>query len=739
MTICNDGNNGETSMPITTLSYNDDIGGEDDTLSLITILSGNENANDQIVDGEDDALSLITILSGNENIDDENDIQIGLGDDDPISRINIISATRRDYPRFGASGLRLEMKFNNPPPNCPNLELWLALAIIELLELIRLTLEIQPQDWVGLNFNNANCVRSSFSISFRRFDQYTTDLVFTSLVSVLQSNQDFLISDTLTINVDHIQMPLGFGRSYRLVGSSFKQYVEDHPRTIYSPQLAPQHAGLCLAVAIVLGEAYADGVTNKNKYNYLIYPPNYDELIAEAYLLCQDAGVDLGNGGGLDEIRAFQDYLYPEYDITVYNCPRGKTTFFKGDNMNAEKKIRLLLEDNHYVLIKSTTAAFGLSYYCEPCNRGHNDPLRHRNCPYKCPCCYTTPPCMKQAQNIMCDACNRGFRSALCFDNHLNSNVCSNVKICGTCYRGYKMNARKPHTCDSKYCRICCKDQPIRHECYMPVTAVKESSGGKELFIFYDFECTQDKSFQDDRTKFQHKPNLCVVQVACSVCSEELSHEIICKNCGVRSHTFKSDDVVEELMLFIGRVDKKFKTVTILAHNMQGYDGHFCLRYMYQHKNVWGLDERSLIMNGTKILKIKVGRFTFLDSLNFFMVPLAKLPAMFMLESCKGYYPHYFNTSANANYIGCIPDKKYYSPDTMKIGEREKFTTWYDDAVSRHIVFDNALELEKYCIMDVSILRQACLKFRSLLISTTEIDPFKNVTIASTKYMHVCI
>lgn len=658
-------------------------------------------------------------------------LQVGFGGQGS-SNLNIISVYRREYIRLGASGLRLFMKFKPPPAGCRYVEQWLMDCVSELLDAIQLALDIQPQDRVGMSFNNNTCVRSSFHISFRRFDQYSPNFIFAQLDSVLQSNSEFLISDSLTINVDHIKMPVGFGRSYRMAGTSFTQFVEDHPQTIFNPHLAPQHETMCLAVAIVLGEAYADGITNKNRFNFLTYKPNYNELIAEAYLLCQDADVDLTNGGGLDEIKKFQDYLHPEYDVTVYDCSRGRSTLFQNGNIDAPKKIRLLLENNHYTLIKSTAGAFGFSYYCEPCKRGFSDSTRHRTCPYKCPCCYSKPPCAKGSGNIMCVDCNRGFRNTFCFDKHRKSNLCKKVKICGLCYRGFKVNIRKPHVCGMKYCTICRKDQPIRHDCFIPVLTPKPLNDTKELFIFYDFECVQDVPFPDDPTKFEHKPNLCVVQTACGVCADELSSEHNCTNCGDRSHTFKSDNVVAELMAFIGGVDKKFKRVTILAHNMQGYDGHFCLRYMYQHKNVWFLNENSLIMNGTKILKIAVDRYTFLDSLNFFMVPLSKLPAMFKLEGTKGYYPHFFNTLQNFNYVGQMPDRKFYSPDTMKFAEREKFMKWYQEQVDANVEFNNQVELERYCVMDVSILRQACLKFRALLISTTEVDPFKNVTIAST-------
>jgi len=54
-------------------------------------------------------------------------------------------------------------------------------------------------------------------------------------------------------------------------------------------------------------------------------------------------------------------------------------------------------------------------------------------------------------------------------------------------------------------------------------------------------------------------------------------------------------------------------------------------------------------------------------------MPLRKLPEAFGLQASKSLYPHYFNTKANLEYVGPIPDIKYYSADAMSKGERREF------------------------------------------------------------------
>lgn len=104
---------------------------------------------------------------------------------------------------------------------------------------------------------------------------------------------------------------------------------------------------------------------------------------------------------------------------------------------------------------------------------------------------------------------------------------------------------------------------------------------------------------------------------------------------------------------------------------------------------------------------------------------------MFNLDCrSKGYYPHYFNTIENFNYVGPIPDPVLYGADSMKGDARTNFLEWYDNEKGK--IFDNKAELIKYCQQDVNILRLACLKFQSLLTELTGVDPFDQITIAGT-------
>lgn len=538
-----------------------------------------------------------------------------------------MSSIRHEYKRLGVFGTRMAVKFREP--DMRNLNTWAHKCMIELLNLLEIDMKISPQDRVGFIFSNGENDKINFGISFRRFDQYSADLILSLLDVVLQSNTNFLLDDTLVISVDVIKVPIGFGRRTN-IGKSFEDFYKVHRKSIYLPNITAEDGNICLAVAVLLGKIYADGEINQNLYNSLVYPQNHDDLVNQSNKLAQDAGVNLVDGGGLDEIMKFQEYLSNEYNLTVYSSRDGRSVYYKSPYKN-RKNINLLLDNNHFSLIKSLTAAFASSYFCSYCAEPYSTRLAHRNCPFKCERCLESPPC-ETLDNVNCSECNRIFLNQQCFNNHLENKVCLNIRHCTDCTKTFSYSEKRPHVCGSAYCFLCKEYRSVRHECYIPFTPPKSTKFNTELYVFFDLECSQNTQFPNNELKFIHKPNLCVAHQACDICCENDNIDIQCENCFNREHIFYDGDIIKKFMNYLGAIPERFKRITVLAHNLQKYDGHFILQYMYFAKEQWPLKEDCLIINGTKILQIKVGRYRFIDSLNFFSVPLAKLPAMFNLR-----------------------------------------------------------------------------------------------------------
>jgi DNA polymerase type B, organellar and viral. len=165
----------------------------------------------------------------------------------------------------------------------------------------------------------------------------------------------------------------------------------------------------------------------------------------------------------------------------------------------------------------------------------------------------------------------------------------------------------------------------------------------------------------------------------------------------------------------------------VIAHNGQGYDHQFVLNYILTETN----HTPELIMRGTKIISMEMDNLKLIDSLNFLPMGVAALPKAFGIKELKkGYFPHLFNTSGNEDYIGPMPPMETYSPDTMKVEARAEFMQWYEAHKEDH--FDFRKEIVDYCISDVDILTQACLKFRELLLTIGNVCPLtESCTIAS--------
>ena len=100
----------------------------------------------------------------------------------------------------------------------------------------------------------------------------------------------------------------------------------------------------------------------------------------------------------------------------------------------------------------------------------------------------------------------------------------------------------------------------------------------------------------------------------------------------------------------------------------------------------------------------------FLDSLNYLPMSLKSMPKSFDLTCKKGYYPHFFNTADNLDYVGSNSEHKFYGADFMFRDERTQFSAWYMGVKDK--IFNNWEELLAYCMDDVNVLKQACYAFR---------------------------
>ena len=345
---------------------------------------------------------------------------------------------------------------------------------------------------------------------------------------------------------------------------------------------------------------------------------------------------------------------------------------------------------------------------------------------------------------------------------------------CPTCYKVLRMDKRKKeeHVCGEYKCSSCHKYMMDDHKCYLRATPAKEHFIPK--FIFFNFECSQDEitvcnegyvpnsklnckdcqppevckscsKCQNCKTswcgKATHPPNFVVAHSVCPKCiDKELKPDSVCKGCGTRCDEYDNIDLHEneddgpcpgkcgfrEVIFEGADTAEKFgqwlltdqhKYFKVVAHNMKGYDGYFLLEYLINQS----IRPDKIIYNGSKIMYMAVEEdlhIKVIDSLNFLPMKLSQSPRAFGLhELKKGWFPHYFNTRENQNYVGPYPDAKEYGYDFMSEKERSELVVWLSER--ENDIFDFRKEILEYCRSDVDILRQAGMKFRHLLMSAT--------------------
>jgi len=189
-------------------------------------------------------------------------------------------------------------------------------------------------------------------------------------------------------------------------------------------------------------------------------------------------------------------------------------------------------------------------------------------------------------------------------------------------------------------------------------------------------------------------------------------------------HSF-FEDPVGDLLTYLYEQRPWCKKVVAIAHNAKAFDAQFILDRAIFLK--WTPE---LILNGLKIVNMKIHNIQFLDSVSYMPMPLRKLPEAFGLQASKSWFPQLSNTKANLDYVGPIPDIKYYGADEMSESKRREFMAWYNEQKLK--VFDNRRLLEQYCQDDVTVLRQAFRVFRREFLEIGNIEVFlEALTIAS--------
>ena len=121
----------------------------------------------------------------------------------------------------------------------------------------------------------------------------------------------------------------------------------------------------------------------------------------------------------------------------------------------------------------------------------------------------------------------------------------------------------------------------IGHLCYMATLKNELPRSDNVLFVFYDFETTQDTKVTESATL--HVPKLVCLQEYCSRCEMLPELDEDCERCGRRQHTFW-DYPIGDLLSYLCEPRPWFNKVVAIAHNAKAFDSLFILNRAIQMK-----------------------------------------------------------------------------------------------------------------------------------------------------------
>ena len=160
---------------------------------------------------------------------------------------------------------------------------------------------------VGITIRNeVNQTDKPIGFSFRRKDQISSDVIWGVFDKVSQSNSIFNASDTLTVVVHGVKMPIGFGGIKRK-GRTLANMV--HLKRSIIEVRAEEN---CLAHALIIAITRLNNDPNYTPYRR---GNRVRPLVKE---LLDASGIDLKNGAGIPELIRIQEHFRLEYKIVVY-------------------------------------------------------------------------------------------------------------------------------------------------------------------------------------------------------------------------------------------------------------------------------------------------------------------------------------------------------------------------------------------------------------------------------------
>ena len=464
---------------------------------------------------------------------------------------DIESVKKHHSKQFRMSATDHKVRFNNVLADFDLLESHERTQAIFHHLLEDVTWGMNPNDQVRFILRSEQ-LDTPISIPFLPVERLTTERVFSQIERVIQSNQEFRLNDTVTIDIIHVVTPQGSGKSR---GKRTTLNIREHLKEKKTVIPINNNDDFCLACALAVSIAR---IENDPKYNQISDSRRHIQL-ERALDLHQAANVPLGPCG-MDEVKLFQNYL-SNYQIIVVSGDHNNSIIYPPQPPGTDEKptINLYFHGKHFDVITSIPGFLNRSYFCHRCHKSYDHTTDHL-CSTMCRSCRAFG-CVLEGDGIVCNECDRLFKNQACYDHHKDPingggrSVCEVIRKCEKCGKAVDIRHMKNgHICGKK-CRTCgliLDKEDTEHLCYIQQLEQEEDSCYNHL-LFFDFESTQEHGI--------HRPNLCVVH------DEEREVAL-----------FQGEDTVKNFCEWL--LTPEHKDCIVVAHNFQGYDGYFITKFL---------------------------------------------------------------------------------------------------------------------------------------------------------------
>jgi hypothetical protein len=171
---------------------------------------------------------------------------------------------------------------------------------------------------------------------------------------------------------------------------------------------------------------------------------------------------------------------------------------------------------------------------------------------------------------------------------------------------------------------------------------------------------------------------------------------------------------------------RKYNNYKVYVHNLSKFDIIFLLKYLVKVGSI------NPIIHNKRIISVNLNfgkdneyQLHFRDSYLLLLASLRKLGKSFNVENKKSIFPHFFVNENNLDYIGPVPDIKFFGKD-VKLDEYNEYKANFIN--NNWSLKDEAI---KYCELDCISLFQIILKFNNMIFNLFNLNIHKYPTLPS--------